>query len=210
MPKARSPVVPYGEDTPFDKLPTLLLERLASALSRHGELLYQRLFGLHLSECRVIAVVLAHEPISLRAACEKLEIDKGHISRMVTKLVGADLLLRRPDVADQRSFYLVLTPEGRRLGTRIRAAAAERNREWMKGLAGASQALSFLEVVAQQTAQAKKMLAREVSGAGRSKPADARDSIDIRPRAGPAPLLVDRPQLEEMRRILDRLLNGEK
>ena len=210
MPKSHPAPVTYGDDTPFDQLPTLVLERLASALSRHGELMYQRLFGLHLSECRVIAVVLACEPISLRAACERLEIDKSHVSRMVTKLVGAGLLLRRPDDADQRSFYLVLTPEGRRLGARIRAAAAERNREWMKGLAEASQALSFLEVVAQQTAQAKKMLAREVKSAGRSGPAWTRDSPDDRARAGPAPLLVDRPKLEEMRRILDRLLTSEK
>lgn len=207
MPKARSGAASYGDDTPFDQLPTLLLERLASALSRHGELLYQRLFGLHLSECRVLAVVLAGEPISLRVACEKLEIDKSHVSRMVTKLVGAGLLLRRPDAADQRSFYLILTPEGRRLAVCIRAAAAERNREWMKGLEEGAPARLFLEVVAQQTAQAKMMLSREVKSAGRSVPASARESPEEGTRAGPAPLLVDRPQLEEMRQILDRLLN---
>lgn len=202
MAETRTPVR-YPRDTPFEALPTLMLERLASALSRHGELLYERLFGLHLSECRVIGIVMSQEPISLRGACERLEVDKGHVSRMVARLVGAGFLERRPDPADRRSFYLVLTPTGRRLATRIRAAAAERNREWIAGLGPELQARSFLEALHTQTMQARGMLARETKKkTGRSLPSTA-SAAEV---AGPVPLLVDRPLLEDMRRTLDRLL----
>lgn len=81
----------YSTETPFSDLPTLALERLANTLSKHAELMYVRLFGRHLSECRLLAIVASREPTSLSEVCEQLDLDKGHASRQVSKLVSAGL-----------------------------------------------------------------------------------------------------------------------
>ncbi len=206
----RKPKAPtYSVDTPFADLPTLALERLANTLSKHGELMYLRLFGRHLSECRVLAIVGSREPTSLSEVCEQLDLDKGHASRLVSKLVSAGLLERHTDSTDQRSAYLLLTGAGRDVAARIHSAAAERNSEWVGGL-GKDDSAAFMAAMGKMTSRAREMLNEEVARSGRETPVlkNARETGATIAKASKS-LVIERVVLEDLRGQLDRLLGKE-
>lgn len=206
MPR-KAKAVTYPLDTPFSDFPTLALERLANALSRHGELMYMRLFGLHLSECRVLAVVITREPTNLSEVCEQIELDKGHVSRLVTRLIASGLLERHVDATDQRSAHLVLTAAGRELTQRLQSAAAARNSDWMTGLRE-DESAAFMAGVRKMTQQVHRMLADEMQrSGGMTVPAlaNSREAGAKRTRVRRS-VVIERRVLEDMRRQLDLLL----
>lgn len=178
-------------------LPTFKLETLASITAKHGELLYQRHFGLRMVECKLLGVVLAYEPVSLGRACVELGIDKSLGSRLVARQVQAGLLDRRDDPADQRSFYLVLSAAGRELIARINVVAMERNRDWMAGLAAELQG-QFLEQVDHQIGHARAMLEREVQRSRRTPPPAPSHETRGASAREPGPVLVDRQALQDI------------
>jgi hypothetical protein len=139
--------------------------------------------------------------------CEQLELDKGHVSRLVTKLIADGLLERHADPADQRSAHLVLTAAGRDLMSRVQPAAAVRNSEWMAGLEG-NEPAAFMAGLRKMTQQAHRMLADEVQRSGGARaPAlpNAREAGAKPPKARRS-VVIERAALEDMRRQLDQLL----
>lgn len=184
---------------------TFRLDTLATLTAKHGELLYERLFGMRLIECRVLGVVRAYEPISLRRACIELGVDKSQGSRVVTRQVEAGLLERREDPEDQRSFYLLLTPRGRELIERIHAAAEQRNRDWLGGLPASLQA-TFADCLERQIVHARDMLDAELRRTHRAAlPAPTHERVKVDARE-PGPLLVERNALQDLHRKLGELL----
>jgi DNA-binding MarR family transcriptional regulator len=189
----------------FNTLATFKLDTLGSIVAKHGELLYQRLFGLRIVECRILGVVAHFGPVTLRQTCIEVGIDKGQGSRLVTQLLQAGLLERRDDATDQRSFYLLLTPAGQRLHDRVAIAAAARNEAWLHGLPDEKRA-TFVECIELLTRHTQQMLADET----------ARSSVDARPAprheqaepAAPAerPLVVAPAVLRDLQRRLGELL----
>ncbi|UUX95633.1 MarR family winged helix-turn-helix transcriptional regulator [Aquabacterium sp. J223] len=136
---------------------------LADLSGRHAELRYSRLFGLRAVECRVIVVTAALGPLTLRALCEETHLQKSHASRLVSRLVEQGYLERREDPADQRSFYLVATPKGRRLHREAHAEAHRRNQEWLTALDGPQRA-AFVQALDRLTDHSRRLLA-DASGA---------------------------------------------
>ncbi|GGD32210.1 hypothetical protein GCM10010915_10730 [Microbacterium faecale] len=61
---------------------------------------------------KVFAVIARRAPITASELAEWLEMDKGQISRTVTYLESIDLVTRRPDEADRRSFVIEPTESG--------------------------------------------------------------------------------------------------
>jgi DNA-binding MarR family transcriptional regulator len=190
---------------PFSQLPTFRLETLASLTARHGESMYQRLFGLRLVECQLLGVVRAHEPVSLRRACIELGIDKSLGSRLVARNIRAGLLDRRDDPADQRSFYLVLSEVGRALIARINVAAMERNREWIAGLPTLAQS-DFMDRIDAQIVHARDMLDRELQRSRRTPPPAPSHELNGVPEREPGPVLVDREILQKIYRSVGEML----
>ena len=170
--------------------------------------MYLRLFGRHLSECRVLAIVGSREPTSLSEVCEQLDLDKGHASRLVSKLVSAGLLERHTDSTDQRSAYLLLTGAGRDVAARIHSAAAERNSEWVGGL-GKDDSAAFMAAMGKMTSRAREMLNEEVARSGGETPVlkNAREGATIAKAS--KSLVIERVVLEDLRGQLDRLLGKE-
>ncbi len=196
-----------GAVTPiqFSQLPTFRLETLAAITARHGELLYQRLFGLRLAECQLLGVVRAHEPISLRRACVELGIDKSLGSRLVARQIQAGLLERRDDPADLRSFFLVLSDVGRELIERINLTATERSHEWMTGIPFEMHA-EFLDLLDGQIAHARAMLEHEMRRARRKLPARPSHEAGGTTSREAGPVLMDRQVLLDFHRKLGELL----
>lgn len=189
---------------PFRSMPTFRLENLSNLVSKHADLSYQRMFGMRTVECRIIGVVGAFGPVTLRRVCADTGVDKSHGSRMVAKLVGDGVLERRDDAADQRSFYLVLSPKGRRLYARLNVEASARNQAWMEGLPEEHREI-FLACLDRLTERARQLLASEAAN-GEERAIEASGHDVARPDEERAPLLVDVELAQRLHRMLGSLL----
>lgn len=79
------------------------------------------------SQASALWAVQAHGPLRLADLAALLDVDASNLSRTVTSLVDAGLVRREAASDDRRARVLSLTPEGRRVGQRLRA-------EWSRAL----------------------------------------------------------------------------
>jgi MarR family transcriptional regulator, organic hydroperoxide resistance regulator len=80
-----------------------------------------RPLGLTPAQAEVIGVLAgAGRPLTVRQVGELLVCEPGSPSRLVSSLVEAGCVARRPDADDARASALELTRRGRRAATRIR------------------------------------------------------------------------------------------
>jgi MarR family transcriptional regulator, organic hydroperoxide resistance regulator len=84
-----------------------------------------RPLGLTGAQADAITVIGQAGPLSLKELGELLIAEAGHPSRLVDRLVDAELVERRPAEDDRRRIVLSLTARGRRLEKRIQAAREE-------------------------------------------------------------------------------------
>src|SRR6185437_670755 len=101
---------------------------LILALQREGNrLLAAGLRPLQLtpSQAETLRVLADHQPLTLTGLGELLVCETGdNPSRLVDRLVKADLIRREPDPADRRHVSLTLTPAGTRLARKVAAVEA--------------------------------------------------------------------------------------
>ena len=90
------------------------LERLANEAMRP--------LGLTAAQADALVVIGQAGPISLKDLGDLLIAESGHPSRLVDRLVEAGHVERRPAEDDRRRVELSLTPAGRRLEKKVRAA----------------------------------------------------------------------------------------
>lgn len=76
------------------------------------EKIYEREFGLSLSEWRIVAIVGAQQPINAGAIVDRGLLEKSHISRLVSRLTARGLIATETDSKDGRKTWLTLTAEG--------------------------------------------------------------------------------------------------
>ena len=101
---------------------TFRIIQLASTLGRSAASAIPDATGMSVPQWRVISVIGSRPGISFRTLVQILEIDKGWISRTLTKLQDDGVVTATPDPADKRQFTLELTAAGRELhhqGSRI-------------------------------------------------------------------------------------------
>jgi DNA-binding MarR family transcriptional regulator len=191
----------------FNTLPTFKLDVLSTIATRHGELLYQRVVGLRIVECRILGVVAHFGPVTLRQTCTEVGIDKGQGSRLVARLLDAGLLDRRDDPEDQRSFYLLLSPAGQRMHARIAAAAAARNERWMQGLPADLRA-PFIDCVERLTRHTQAMLAEESARSATPLPPMPRHEQAEPVSDAERPLIVAPAALRDLHRRIGELIGS--
>ena len=85
---------------------------LLHKLRRCGHLLYHK-FNLNGSQMRIL-LVLRDEPMTQRELTERLRIQPGSLSEILTKVERAGLIEKHRSSADRRNYELALTEEGRR------------------------------------------------------------------------------------------------
>jgi DNA-binding MarR family transcriptional regulator len=83
-----------------------------------------RPLGLTGPQADALLVIDQTGPLSLKELGELLIAEAGHPSRLVDRLVEAGLVERRAAGEDRRRVELSLTPQGRRLVTRVEGARA--------------------------------------------------------------------------------------
>ena len=81
-----------------------------------------------------------HEGINQGGLAERLDVEPITVCRMVDRLQDADLVERRADPADRRSWRLYLTPKAEALLQQLRPLAEEMLAEALDGVSEADRA----------------------------------------------------------------------
>ena len=86
--------------------------KLIHSLRRCGHLLWHK-FNLNGSQMRIL-LVLRDEPMTQKELTDRLRIQPGSLSEILTKVERAGLIEKHRSTADRRNYELALTEEGRR------------------------------------------------------------------------------------------------
>ncbi|WP_113701829.1 MarR family winged helix-turn-helix transcriptional regulator [Nonomuraea lactucae] len=124
----RAVAAPAGETRtilPISEILSYRLHSVANSMSRSAALHYRREFDVSLGEWRTIALLGAEAPLTLNQLARRAALDKGQMSRMVTKLVERGVVQRANGAG--RTTQLALTRRGLTLYGGLIAAANERN-----------------------------------------------------------------------------------
>lgn len=113
--------------------PTLSLDgfvpyRLSVASNSASDMIasaYRSLFGLNVSEWRLIAVLAEGEARTQQELCTATRMDKVTVSRAATTLADRGLVERAPNRHDKRSHLLSLTESGWTLYAQVAPKALE-------------------------------------------------------------------------------------
>jgi DNA-binding MarR family transcriptional regulator len=102
------------------------LTAISNTWSRSSSRLYLDLFGVGVTEWRVISQLAIEPAIAAQRICEIIGLDKGAVSRSVAALVAAGHVAEGGDPRDARRQVLELTPTGYALHDRLIALATAR------------------------------------------------------------------------------------
>jgi DNA-binding MarR family transcriptional regulator len=123
-----------GQVLDLDRYVPALITFIANKLSRSATTVYQKRFGVNVTEWRILAL-LAIEPASSAARiCHVIGFDKGPVSRTLTVMEQSGWVTIRTDEHDGRSHAISLTPKGRATHDRVIAVALERERRLLSCL----------------------------------------------------------------------------
>ncbi len=92
---------------------------ITNRISRHLAKAYESRFGISIPEWRVIANLARFAPMTAGEVAERSSMDKVKVSRAISKLVEAGLVIKNPDSADRRRGQLQLSAEGERIFQQI-------------------------------------------------------------------------------------------
>ena len=105
-----------------------LLTFLANKLSRGASALYQREFGVNVTEWRIMSQLAIEPGIPASRICQVIGFDKGPVSRSLATMERKGIVTIDVNQADARRRVIALTADGRALHDRVIAVALERER----------------------------------------------------------------------------------
>lgn len=118
----------------------LMDDNLAAMLSDTARLMRRsfdaraRQIGVTRPQWRVLSVLRRFEGINQGGLAELIEVEPITVCRMVDRLQEAQLVERRPDPDDRRSWLLFLTPKALELLGQLRPLAEEMLDEALEGV----------------------------------------------------------------------------
>lgn len=99
-----------------------------------------RSIGVTRPQWQVLTVLRRHEGINQGGLAERLDVEPITVCRMVDRLQEADLVERRADPTDRRSWRLFLTAKAEALLQQLRPLAEEMLAEALDGVSEADRA----------------------------------------------------------------------
>src|SRR5690242_8234290 len=122
--------------------PTLDLDRyvpgfvtfIANKLSNSATTLYQRHFGVNVTEWRIMSQLAIEPGIPASRICHIIGFDKGPVSRTLALLQKRGLVSIRTDPNDGRTHSISLTAKGRSTHDKVIVAALDRERRLLSCL----------------------------------------------------------------------------
>jgi DNA-binding MarR family transcriptional regulator len=103
-----------------------LVTFIANKLARSANVLYQKRFGVSITEWRILSQLALEPGIPASRICYVIGFDKGPISRTLTAMQKRGLIIIQTNPLDARSYSIYLTPEGKRIHDGIIVLALER------------------------------------------------------------------------------------
>ena len=116
----------------MDSIATIIADN--SRLLRRSFDARVRPIGVTRPQWQVLTVLRRHEGINQGGLAEHLDVEPITVCRMVDRLQDANLVERRADPADRRSWRLFLTERAHQLLTQLRPIADELLEEALEGL----------------------------------------------------------------------------
>jgi DNA-binding MarR family transcriptional regulator len=131
---------PSGERTADG--PTLDLDRyvpayvtfIANKLSNSATAVYQRNFGINVTEWRIMTQLALEPGIPASRICQVIGFNKGPISRTLAVMQKRGLVTIRTDPNDGRTHSISLTAKGRGIHDKVIVVALEREKRLLSCL----------------------------------------------------------------------------
>ncbi len=121
----------------LDRYVPALITFVANKLSRSATALYQKRFGVNVTEWRILALLAIEPEISAARICHVIGFDKGPVSRTLAAMEERGLVAIRADREDGRTYSISLTAKGAATHDRVIAVALERERRLLSCLSKA-------------------------------------------------------------------------
>lgn len=131
-----------SQDFDLDDFLPYLLNQAAEATSRSFQRIYAEKYGMTRTQWRVLANLGKFGAMTAKDICQVSHIEKTKVSRAITILEEANLLVRRVDSADRRAERLSLTPKGKRTFEDLGRSALDFDKA-LRASFGASDARKF-------------------------------------------------------------------
>jgi DNA-binding MarR family transcriptional regulator len=105
-----------------------LLVFLSNKLASGASTVYRRLFGIGITEWRVISMLAVEPNITAQRICQVIGLDKAIVSRTIRTLEEQSYVSAHPDKTHGRRITLALTAKGWHLHDEVYKVAIERER----------------------------------------------------------------------------------
>ena len=123
-----------GEVLDLDRYVPALITFIANKLSRSATTLYQKRFGVNVTEWRILALLAIEPIISAARICHVIGFDKGPVSRNLAVMEERGLVTIKADQRDGRTHAISMTPKGWATHDAVIAVALERERRLLSCL----------------------------------------------------------------------------
>ena len=123
-----------GPKLDLDRYVPALVTFIANKLSNSATALYQRKFGVNVTEWRIMSQLAIEPGIPASRICQVIGFDKGPVSRTLAVLRKRGLVAIRTDPDDGRSHSISLTAKGRATHDKVIVAALDRERRLLSCL----------------------------------------------------------------------------
>ena len=129
-PRRKSQAAPAhdGERLDLERYVPAIITFIANKLSNSANALYQRKFGVNVTEWRIMSLLAIEPGIPASRICQVIGFDKGPVSRTLTVMQERSLVAIRSDPDDGRTHMISLTAKGRATHDNVIVAALDRER----------------------------------------------------------------------------------
>src|SRR5690242_4437316 len=133
----RKPSVERTADGPLldlDRYVPALITFIANKLSNSATTVYQRNFGINVTEWRIMTQLALEPGIPASRICRVIGFNKGPVSRTLALMQKRGLVTIRTDPKDGRTHSISLTAKGRAIHDKVIVAALEREKRLLSCL----------------------------------------------------------------------------
>ena len=118
----------------LDRYVPALITFIANKLSRSATVLYQKRFGVNVTEWRILSLLAIEPEISAARICHVIGFDKGPVSRTLAAMEERGLVAIKADRQDGRTYSISLTSKGFATHDHVIVVALERERRLLSCL----------------------------------------------------------------------------
>jgi DNA-binding MarR family transcriptional regulator len=133
----RKPSVERAADGPLldlDRYVPAFVTFIANKLSNSATAVYQRNFGINVTEWRIMTQLALEPGIPASRICQVIGFNKGPISRTLAVMQKRGLVTIRTDPNDARTHSIALTAKGRGIHDKVIVVALEREKRLLSCL----------------------------------------------------------------------------